>query len=70
MTTSLWDIFLLSHSTCGSSGYKGEKKEEEEEEGLHRIVCKLQSASAADTKMQEAETYSQAEAFPVTLVGE
>lgn len=44
------------------------KKKETQKNGLRRIVCKLQSASATDMKTLEA--YSQAEAFSVTLVGE
>lgn len=49
---------------------KKRKKEEGEKGCLHRIVCKLQSASATNMKMLEAENYSQAEASSVTLVGE
>lgn len=32
----------------------GEGRERKREKGLHRIVCKLQSASVADKKMLEA----------------
>lgn len=53
----------LEVTGCDQNAYLKERKKEKEEgrEGLHRIVCKLQSASAADTKMLGAGNL-----FPVT----